>query len=208
MKTISKHDIELIATVGAHLKQVESATTHDATEASMRVVSGSLRFLLNEGNLASAWHASGIGGPMIFRAWCIDTHDKTDVVALCGGGDIIPGIPISACRGAKLKEKQLGLGEFCRSARIQVDDIKISTVELIDYMANARGGTHFDPSGRAAKKAKGEVLRKIDAGEIVAVPILVNQRNLLHHEILSICQVLVRSPQSVALVNWQAPTAR
>ena len=156
MKKPSPSDIELIATVGAHLDQIVSAARHDATEAAMRVIAGSLRFLLADGNLAVAWHASRLGGPMIFRAWCIDAHDKENVVAFCGGGDVIPGIPTSACRGARLKEKSLGLGDYCRSTRIQVDDVKISTIELIEYMANARGGSHFDPEGRAAKRVKGE----------------------------------------------------
>lgn len=203
MKKSSTLDVERIATVGAHLELIERAARHDATEASMRVVTGSLRLLLNDGNLAAAWQASGLKGPMTFRAWCIDTLDKGKVVAFCGGGDIIPGIPTSACFGARLKEKSLGLGEFCRSTRIQVDDVKISTVEVIEYMANARGGAHFDPEGRAAKKAKGELLRRLDNGEIEAVPMRINDRNLLHHEVLSICQVVVRSPQSALLRTWR-----
>jgi len=201
----STFDIELIATVGAHLDQIVVATRHDATEAAMRVITGSLRFLLADGNLAAAWHASKIGGPMIFRAWCIDACDKGKVVAFCGGGDVIPGIPTSACFGARLKEKSLGLGDYCRSTRVQVDDVKISTVELIEYMANARGGAHFDPEGRTAKRVKGEILRRLDSGEIVAVPMRINDRNLLHHEILSICQVVVRSPQCGTLRKWRAP---
>src|SRR5262249_18493102 len=143
VSAITQDDIELIATVNAHLRQTEASYASD--EATLRVMTGSLRFLLADGNLARAWRLSSIGGPMTFKTNCITSTRSGNVVALCGGGDLLPGIPFSACRGASLEVKTLDLASFCRSTRIQIDDTKISTTELIQYVANARGGSHYDP---------------------------------------------------------------
>ena len=204
MEQQSQFDSELIATVNAHLRQVESVAFHNADEPTMRAATGSLRFLLADGNLARAWRASGIGGPMIFRAWCIASTGPGEVVAFCGGGDLLPGIPFSACRGATLKEKSLDLVAFCRETRIQVRHVKVSTVEIIQYVANALGGSHYDPSGKTAKRPKAETLRRVEAGEIEGPPLRVNDRSLLHHEILSIAQAVVHSPQVARLRRWPA----
>jgi hypothetical protein len=203
MKVVSAEDAQLIEAVIAHLKQVEAATRYDSDEATLRVATGSLRFLLADQNLARAWRASNIGGPIVLKAWCIDTVGPGEIVALCGGGDILPNLPFSACRGATLKEKSLNLKDYCSSTRIQVGDAKISTVELIQYVANAMGGTHFDPSGKASKKANAPILKKLETGEIEAPQLRVNHRNLLHHEILSIAQSVIRSPQVAALRAWR-----
>jgi hypothetical protein len=203
MKQSSVDDRQLIATVNAHLKQVQIAIRHDVDEATLRVATGSLRFLLPDQNLARAWRASNIGGPMVFKASCIDSVGEGDVVALCGGGDILPGIPFSACRGATLKEKTLDLKAYCHSTRIQVGRVEISTNELVQYVANTMGGVHLDPSGRASKRPNAEILRKLETGEIEGPRLLVNERNLLHHEILSIAQTVIRSPQVVSLRAWQ-----
>jgi len=202
MKPVGDQDIQLIDTVKAHLKQIEPVAIYRSDEATLRVATGSLRFLLADGYLARAWSAAGIGGPMTFQTWCITSVGPSPVVAFCGGGDMLPGIPFSACRGASLGQKTLDLKSFCHSTRIQVEDIKISTVELIHYVANALGGSHFDPAGKAAKKPKAELLRKLESGEISAVPLRVNDRSLLHHEILSIAQTLARSKEVDALRAW------
>jgi len=203
MKQNSVEDARLIEIVNAHLTQIEAATRHDVGEATLRAMSGSLRLLLPDQNLGRAWRASDIGGPMTFKAYCIESTGAGEIVALCGGGDLLPNIPFSACRGAKLKEKTLDLKAYCQSTRIQVGNVEISTVELIQYAANAMGGSHFDPSGKASKKPKAAILRKLETGEIQGVPLLVNQRNLLHHEILSIAQTVIRSPQVAALRAWR-----
>jgi hypothetical protein len=202
MNQPSKSEADLIRTVNAHLKQLAQVALHNADEPTMRVATGSLRFLLAEGNLARAWRASEIGGPIVFKAWCINSTGPGEIVAFCGGGDVLPGFSFSACRGAKLKEKQLDLSAFCRETRVQVGQVKISTVEVIQYVANALGGAHYDPGGKAAKKPKGDILRRIEAGEIQGVPLRVNDRSHLHHEILSIIQAVVRSPQIAKLQAW------
>jgi len=201
---LTPEDIQLINTVNAHLRQVANSSTYNSDEATLTVITGSLRFLLADGNLARAWHLSNIRGPMTFRTSCIVSTGTGEVVAFCGGGDILPGIPGAVSWNAETREKVLDLNTFCRAVRIQVGSEKISTVELIQYVANALGGSHLDPFGKASKKPKAETLRKLMSGEIEMSGIRINDRNLVHHEILSIGQILIRSPEVAALRAWRS----
>ena len=136
MKPPTQTDISLIRRVNAHVKTLSALSVHDADEASLAVASGSLRFLLVEDWLGQAWKASGLGGPMTFKAWCITSTHGNDVVAYCGGGDLLPGVPFSACHNAKLAELPLDLAAFRQKPRIQIGTVKVSTVQLIQYVAN------------------------------------------------------------------------
>ena len=209
MQQPAQTDISLIKTVNAHLKQLSILSVYNVDEADIRVASGFLRFLLVEDLLARAWRASRLGGPMTFRAWCITSTQGNDVIAYCGGGDLLPGIPFSACRNAKLAELSLDLRALCQRPRIQIGTVKVSTVELIKYVSNTLGGAHFDPQGKSPKSRKPvfELLRRIEAGEFGGLPFQVNDRNLLHHEMLSVAQVLIRSPEVARLMAWRVPTA-
>lgn len=208
MRSVDKAEITLIEAVKAHLAQLVLACRHDADQASLRVASGSLRFLLVEENLARAWKASGLGGPMTFRTWCIVSIEGKNVIAYCGGGDVLPGIPFSACRGATLGERSLNLSDFCKAPRIQIGTVRISTHLLVQFVANTLGGVHFDPHGKKSKKPKYDLLRRLEAGEHVGFVSEVNGRNLLHHELLSIAQTVVRSPEVTRLREWRAPAER
>jgi hypothetical protein len=86
-------------------------------------------------------------------------------------------------------------------------DHRISTMEVIKYVANTLGGAHFDPEGKSSKSQKPafDLLRRLEAGEFRGLPFVVNARNLLHHEILSIGQVVIRSPEVARLRAWREP---
>lgn len=206
MRSPPKSDLAFIETVKAHLRQIEAVAFHSVDEASLRAVAGSLRLLIADGALIRAWKAAGFGGPMTFTPWCIDRVGKGEVVAFCGGGDLLPGVPFSACRNASLRQKTLDFAAFCREARVQVGSVKVTTAELIQYVANALGGNHYDPAGKAARKPKAALLRRIEEGEIEAPPLRVNDRSLLHHELLSIAQVVVRSAEVQSLRAWMPAT--
>jgi hypothetical protein len=202
MEVLTRHEIELIETVQAHLRNLASLSGHDADQATVRVATSALRALLSEGMLQRAWNASGLRGPMTFKTYCITSTGGSDVIAYCGGGDVIPGIPFAICRDATLGERTLNLNDFCRQTRIQVGTEKASTTDIIKYVANALGSTHFDPAGKAARKF--DLLRRIEAGEIGQLFLKVNNRNALHHEILSIAQAVLRSPQVGELLRWSS----
>ena len=106
------------------------------------------------------------------------------MVAYCGGGELLPGIPFSAAHGAETAELTLDLDAFRKRARIQVGDVKISTVQLVKYVANTLGGSHFDP-GKSIKlnhKSRSSTCSAdLRAGEIPFFISHVNGRNLLHH---------------------------
>ncbi|MGO9848009.1 MAG: hypothetical protein ACLPKT_15855 [Methylocella sp.] len=204
MKQPTQTDISLIRRVNAHVKILSALSVHDADEASLAVASGSLRFLLVEDWLGRAWKASGLGGPMTFKAWCITSTQDDGVVAYCGGGDLLPGIPISACHNATLAERSLDLAAFRQKPRIQIGTVKVSTVQLIQYVANTLGGSHFDPEGKSPKSRKPvfDLLRRVEAGEFPSFISQVNGRNLVHHELLSVTQVVIRSPEVAQLSAW------
>jgi hypothetical protein len=208
MSKMTESNVSLIETVKAHMKQVSILSAFNVDEASLRVASGSLRFLLVENLLGQAWKASGLSGPMTFKARCIISTQGSDVVAYCGGGDLLPGVPFAAHRNATVSELLLDLVTFCKRPRIQVRDVTVSTVQLVQYVANTLGGAHYDPEGKSPKSRKPvfDLLRRLEAGEFGGPPFLVNGRNLLHHEILSIAQVVLRSPEVTQLREWHAST--
>jgi hypothetical protein len=142
---------------------------------------------------------------MTFKTWCIVDPEGDDVLAYCGGGDLLPGMPFSACRNAKLAERTLDLNTLFRQPRIHFGANKVSTVELIQYVSNNLGGRHFDPEGKSPRSRRYDLLRRLDAREFGRLPFEVNGRNLLHHEVLSIAQTVIRSPQVAQLSAWHVP---
>lgn len=201
----SKVEVELIQTVIAHLAQLSSTLVHDVSEGTLRVTSVSLRSLLVEDMLPRAWKAA-FGGPITFQTWSIRAASGDDVIAYCGGGPILPGIPFSAGRNATLAQVSLDLSAFCRQVRIQVGKSRISTVELIKYFANTRGGAHFDPEGRSAASQKPafDLLRRLESGSLGGPELRVNDRNLVHHELLSVVETVLTSREVARLRGWSA----
>lgn len=150
MKPPSRHDLDLVKTVQAHVRNLMSLSGHEADEATLRIATGTLRALLSEEMLqrASHWPSSSAYIPDLLhrKGWRkMQSH-------ICGGGDIIAGVPFSACHNAELKRSVLNLKDFCRQTRILVGDDKASTTDIIKYVANALGAAHYDPIGKAARK--------------------------------------------------------
>jgi hypothetical protein len=99
-----------------------------------------------------------------FKTYFIAGSAGDDVVAYCGGGDILPNIPFSVCRNAELQERVLNLKDFCLQTRILIGREAASTTDIIKYVANALGATHFDPIGKTARKY--DLLRRIEAARL------------------------------------------
>jgi hypothetical protein len=203
-KSNERRDLSIIPVVKAHLKSLASLSMFNSDEPTLKVASSSLRALLVENMLLRVWKVSCIGGPLIVKAWCIVSAQQ-NAAAFCGGGDILPGIPMSICFNAELAEYSLDLTSFCKKTRIQVGQEKASTIDIVKYAANTLGGVHFDPDGRNldSRKPVFDFLRRIDRGNINlnGLSFNLNDRNLLHHEILSISQSIVSSNSVENLLN-------
>jgi hypothetical protein len=60
----------------------------------------------------------------------------------------------------------------------------------------------------APRAAPTDVLRRVEAGEFASFISQVNGRDLLHHEILSVAQVVIRSPEVARLAALLNPRHR
>jgi hypothetical protein len=201
MKRHTKEDIDLIQTAQAHLRLLRNEANYNADEAILRAASGPLRALLVEGLLIRAWKLIGIGGPITLRAQCIVSSEGSDVVAYCGGADMLPNISFAVGRNARTAEKSLNLQDYLNSTRIRVGETEVSTKVLIQYVANTRGGAHYESGSK--RKPEYELLADLESGKIPGPAIRINNRNPLHHEILSIAQAILRSPEVSYLSAWQ-----
>jgi hypothetical protein len=190
-------DRRLLSTTVAHLDILAGIGRHDASEAAVRASSGSLRALLVERMLSQAWNAAKLGGPITIPTWRFTTRPGPGVVGYCGGAEILPGVPVSIGFNATLEQATLNLHDFCKQSRIIAGLTTISTVELVQYVSNTMGGAHWDPGSR--RKSVSEELRRLDSGEDSPIPMLVNGRNLLHHEVLSLVQAVLGSPEIARL---------
>jgi hypothetical protein len=189
-------DIDLIKTAQAHLRALSQADFALVDEHSLRAASAPLRFLLVDGNLTRAWKTSGFGGPIQVEAYCFLSTPTADEVGFCGGGDMLPGIPFSTGWGnIQLGKKTLDIGAFLNNPCIYVKGTRISRHQLIKYIANTKGGTHYDPKGLSPKSRKDNfpLLCELEETGFAGLGIKVNNRNLVHHELSSIIQSVLRS---------------
>jgi hypothetical protein len=198
VKSLTPEQIDLLKTAKAHLAALQQASSPWEDEHSLRVASASLRFLVVDGNLQRAWKASGIGGPIEVEASCFTVPPGNDVVAFCGGADILPGVPVSLSWGrVELVTKTLNLDSFLQSPCSYLKGTRISRHDLIKYVANTKGGVHYDPAGQSKKSqdAKFNLLRDMEQTGIAGLGIAFNGRNLVHHELASAIKSILGSRQ-------------
>lgn len=191
-------ETDLIKTAQAHLRALGRMDSPWVDEHSLRVASAPLRFLLVEGNLVRAWRASGIGGPIQMMAYCFASPPGLEAIGFCGGGDVLPGVPMSMGWGdIRLKLKNLNIHAFLNEPCVCAKGLRITRRELVQYIANTKGGTHYDAQGLSprSQNAKFSLLRELEEKGLAGLGIKTNDRNLVHHELLSITQSLLRSAE-------------
>jgi hypothetical protein len=196
--SLTPEQIDLLKTVKAHLAALWQASSPWADEHCLRVASASLRFLVVEGNLQRAWRASGIGGPIQLEARCFAVPPGNDAVAFCGGADVLPGVPVSLSWGqVLLVTKALNLDAFLLSPCSYLRGTRISRHDLIKYIANTKGGAHYDPAGKSKKSqdVKFDLLRDLEQNGLAGLGIALNGRNLVHHELASTIKSVLGSRQ-------------
>lgn len=198
MKPLTSEQVDLLKTTRAHLTALWPASSPWADEHGLRVASASLRFLVVEGNLLRTWKAFGIGGPIEVEASCFAVRPGNEAIAFCGGADVLPGVPVSLSWGpVELVNKRLNIDAFLQSPCAFLRGTRISRHELIKYIANTKGGTHFDPAGRSPKSQdpKFNLLRDVEQNGFSGLTIAFNGRNLVHHELAAAIKSILSSHQ-------------
>jgi hypothetical protein len=191
-------EIDLIKTTIAHCRALSKVISPWVSEHDLRVASASLRFLLVDDNLVRAWRASRLGGPIVVEANCFSAPPDSSAVAFCGGAEILPGVPVSISWGdVDLVKKRLNLKDFLNSACIYFKGTAISRHNLIKYVANTKGGSHYDPGGVSPKSQakKFEILRTLENEGMSGLEVAMNGRNPVHHELASVIQSIISSPE-------------
>jgi hypothetical protein len=169
----------------------------------LRRGSAQLRHLLIEGNLLRAWRAMGFDKQPIIPAprleSCLQNHASI-VIGVAGGGEY-EGIKaaLALMREAGVEsppanEEEVAhpfkLTKFITSCSLVVNGKRIKREEIIKYVANKLGGTHYDQ--RRLEPA-------FSALDNAASAINFLGKNAVYFELLSIGQLVANAPDIVAL---------
>lgn len=199
-------NIELVKYVYSELIFIRDNWIEDISDDNLRRNSNILRNLLVEGKLLEAWKEIGLTGQPYIPSPNLDYFFKyypvnTIVYAQTGSAKVPGGIIENIAmfnielnqKDAKLLHKleQEGKGKqvikltkFIDSTCIVINGYRISRKELITFVTNKLGGTHFDQS-RNFKKVKEQKYFLLDT---ISFKLL--GKNAKFYELLSIGQLL------------------
>lgn len=208
-------DNELIKIVAEDLEYLANDWSQDIDDPSLRRASPVLRSLLIDGQLMKVVNMLNeeisVMAPLISK-YEDELHDSS-VVFYQSGGAKYKGIEVMfvkekniAMSPAEIKaeyEKQkniigqnypLKLSKFMKQISFLVKGIKINREEVIKYIANKRGGAHFDSSRKTDKAgSKGDLENKFKMLDEIHKGITVADKNAVYYELLSIGQRLINS---------------
>lgn len=199
-------DFDLLEAVQGHLEQIAASVHLQVQQSRTRILAGSLRFLINEGSLNSAWREYGFGGPIIVEAWCLCPGDNQASIGFAGGADILPGIPFSWGWGdCRVEKKAIDLKTFSKGVSAIIKGVRVSREELISYVANKKGAIHYD-SKRGKAQEKIRLLDLVVEDGFEGLKLRANDHDIIHHEIKSICQSILSSEQVERLRSHVIPS--
>ncbi|NJM11564.1 MAG: hypothetical protein HC889_06490 [Synechococcaceae cyanobacterium SM1_2_3] len=205
-------DIELARIVEEDIGFLTCEWNQDIDDASLRRASPILRSLLVEGKLGKVAHDCGrnlrIMAPAINRG--LTEAELKEKVYFQAGGAKYKGVEVQAISmvNRALSEKEIKanyernkkvigksypvkLDVFLRQPSFVVDGVLIYRDEVIKYVSNKLGGTHYDDTRNAGTKSdplgKYALLDKVRSGTNVA------DKNAIYYELLSIGQRVVNS---------------
>jgi hypothetical protein len=97
----------------------------------------------------------------------------------------------------------VGLREFATATALVVNGTPVNRRTLINYVANKLGGAHFDPSRMNGKY--GAIYKLLDEANrrkfgLAIDGVVGKEKPIIYFELLSISQVLVRSPDVQMLI--------
>lgn len=203
----------LLEVVTSDLQYLKANWTPEVDDHSLRRGSTILRMLLVEGNLQRAWKSVGMKGkPTIIAPRLevlLDGKDKSSIVAAFAGGGEYKGIYVALGvinRGSKAAryspqdskptEHPFGLREFMESCGVFLNGEKIKRRDVVKYVANKLGGAHLDFTRKDAGRDHVYVLL-----DTVGPLFQVLDKGIVYYELLSIGQLLIRSPDIQVFMN-------
>lgn len=209
-------DIDLIKLVSEDLDYLTEEWNQDIDDSSLRRTSPVLRSLLIENQLMKV--ANILNEKIFIMAPSISKYDDNlndpSIVFYQSGGARYKGMEIRFLKqlnriksSEEIKanyeiEKSLAeqsypvkLSLFMKQISFIVNGVKINRQEVVKYIANKRGGAHYN-SVRKIDKAgsKGKLEKKYTLLDNIHKSIYVADKNAVYYELLSIGQRLVGSP--------------
>ena len=208
-------DHKLISLVSEDLDYLTNDWSQDIDDPSLRRSSPVLRSLLIEGQLMKV--VNMLNEEISIMAPLISKHDEAlddpSIVFYQSGGANHNGMEIQsmmlankAMTAEEIKENYesqkeligknylLKLSKFMKQVSFMINGTKINREEVIKYVANKRGGAHYDGSRNTEKPgSKGELEKKFILLDGVHEVIICADKNAVYYELLSIGQRLVMS---------------
>lgn len=208
-------DIELIKIVSEDLDYLSEEWTQDIDDASLRRTSPVLRSLLIENQLINV--ANMLGEKINIMAPCISRYDiylnDPSIIFYQSGGAKYEGTEIQFLRHrtgamspeerkANYEREKTSIGQnypvklslFMKQISFIINGVKINREEVIKYIANKRGGAHFDSSRKIDRTgSKGELEKKYTLLDNIHMSTSVADKNAVYYELLSIGQRLITS---------------
>ena len=209
-------DNELITIVAEDLNYLTNKWTQDIDDPSLRRASPVLRSLLIESQLMKVANMLNeeisVMAPLISKYE--DELEDASIVFYQSGGAKFKGMEIQfvkrnnrAMSPEEIKtnyEKQknligqnypVKLTKFMKQISFLINGVKINREEVIKYIANKRGGAHYDGSRKTDKVgSKGDLEKKFKLLDDIHRSTIVADKNSVYYELLSIGQRLINSP--------------
>lgn len=208
-------DTELIAIVSEDLNYLTDEWNQDIDDASLRRASPALRSLLIEGQLLKVVNI--LNETVNIMAPEISKHEEElsdpSIVFYQSGGANYKGMKVQfmkqlnrAMSSEEIKESyekqkdlidqsySVKLSKFMKQTSFMINGVKINREEVIKYIANKRGGAHYDRSRKTERTgSKGDLEKKFTLLDGIHDGLVMADKNSVYYELLSIGQRLIGS---------------
>jgi len=221
--TLTREERDLVNVVRSDIRYLQSQTVSPKTDDELRRTSVELRKLLMHGLLINCWKLVGRSGQPTIIAPKLDVSDLPPNSFAVAGGANLGGYEISnfsmrsgpgaAITPEAMKERAesakaaltwpFGLNEYRDSIALFVSGKKIKRGQIVNYVANKKGGAHYDP-GRTRKKDE-EIFAFLDHADAFGMTFGGSEQhdglNSVYLELLAIGQHVSTSPDIIAMLK-------
>lgn len=208
-------DTDLVTIVSEDLDYLADEWNQDIDDASLRRASPVLRSLLVEGQLLKVANMLNeeisVMAPEISK-YEAELNDPSIVFYQAGGANY-RGMQVQFAKQMNRalspdeikesyeKQKNLigqsypaKLSKFMKQISFIINGVRINREEVVKYIANKRGGAHYDSSRRTEKHgSKGELEKKFTLLDGIHDGSVMADKNAVYYELLSIGQRLISS---------------